>query len=151
MLNQHVTVVPITFLTYQCQVWQFAQTLAFVQYSLPLVADRVWTVTGLTAQLDITALQQFAIHPAPRLRRLDCRSTWGSETGNVKKNTTKKTLSHASHIGAGISDSHVGALHSKHLDVAFNLYKRSLCFKVLPLINGFKFNNNKILNKKNFL
>lgn len=80
MVNQHVGVVAIIFLTYQCQVWQFAQTLAFVQYSLPLVADGVRTIAGLTAQLDITALQEFTIHPAPGLGRFDCRNTQESET-----------------------------------------------------------------------
>lgn len=41
IVNQHVSVVPIIFLTYQRQVWQFSQALAFVQHSLPLVANGV--------------------------------------------------------------------------------------------------------------
>lgn len=44
------------FLTNQGQVWQFAQTLAFVQNPLPLVADGLRTLAGLTAQLHIAAL-----------------------------------------------------------------------------------------------
>lgn len=68
-MNQHAV------LTYQCQVGQFAQALAFVQDPLPLVADGVGAVTGLAAQLHIFALQEFAIHPAPRLGRLDWKKT----------------------------------------------------------------------------
>lgn len=63
---------PIIFLTYQCQVWQLAQTLAFVQYSLPLVVDGVRTVAGLAAQLDVAALLEFAVQPAPRLGGFHC-------------------------------------------------------------------------------
>lgn len=80
MMNQHVSAVPIIFLTYQCQVWQFAQTLAFVQHSLPLVVDGIGTIAGLAAQLDIAALQGFAIHPAPRLGRFDWKNTRESDT-----------------------------------------------------------------------
>ena len=71
MMNQQVSVVAISFLTYQCQVWQFAQTLAFVEYSLPLVVDGVGAVARLAAQLDITSPQEFAVHPAPRLGGFD--------------------------------------------------------------------------------
>ena len=74
MMNQHVSVVPIIFLTYQCQVWQFAQTLAFVQDSLPLVVDGVRTIAGFAAQLHIAALQEFAIHPASWLGGFDCKN-----------------------------------------------------------------------------
>lgn len=76
MMSQHVSVVPIIFLTYQCQVWQFAQALAFVQHSLPLVVDGLRTIAGLAAELDVAALQEFAVHPAPRLGGFDCRGTW---------------------------------------------------------------------------
>lgn len=86
------SVAPVIFLTYQCQVWQFAQTLAFVQYSLPLVADWVGTIAGLTAQLDITSPQEFAVHPAPRLGRFDCKNTWESEIFDYKRATNKQTF-----------------------------------------------------------
>lgn len=76
MMNQHVGVVPIIFLTYQCQVWQLAQALAFVQHSLPLVVDGLRAVAGLAAQLHVIALQGFAVHPASRLGGFDCKSTW---------------------------------------------------------------------------
>lgn len=93
-MNQHVGGVPVIFLTYQCQVWQFSQTLAFVQYSLPLVVDRIRTIAGLAAQLDITALQQFAIHHANRLGGFDCKNIQISEILNayVKHNTTTSNL-----------------------------------------------------------
>lgn len=64
-MTQHV------FLTYQCQVRQFAQALAFVQDPLPLVADGVGAVAGLAAQLHIFALLPFAVHPAARLGGFD--------------------------------------------------------------------------------
>jgi len=80
MMNQHISVVAIISLTYQCQVWQLAQTLAFVQHSLPLVVDGVRAIAGLAAQFDVTALQEFAIHPACRLGGFDCENARASET-----------------------------------------------------------------------
>lgn len=41
MATQHVGAPAVDSLTYQCQVWQFAQALAFVEHPLPLVADGV--------------------------------------------------------------------------------------------------------------
>lgn len=74
------------FLTDQGQVGQFSQTLSFVQDSLPLVVDGIRTIAGLAAQLDVAALQQFAIHPAPGLGRFNWRSRWESDT--INRNAT---------------------------------------------------------------
>lgn len=65
---------PIIGLTYQSQVWQLAQALAFVQDPLPLVADGVGAVAGLAAQLDVAALLGLPVLPAPRLGGFDCKT-----------------------------------------------------------------------------
>lgn len=72
-----------TCLTDQCEVGQLSQALAFVQDALPLVVDGIGTIAGLAAQLDVTAFQQFAIHPAPRLGRFNWKHTCESDTINT--------------------------------------------------------------------
>lgn len=75
-MNQRVRALrrQLSGLTYQSQVWQLAQALAFVQDSLPLVVDGVGAVAGLAAQLDVAALLGLPVHPALRRGGFDCKT-----------------------------------------------------------------------------